>query len=396
MPVTDFIAALKDNPYFGAGFGLVGVGSALALARKGLQLGLVAFRRHYMITLEVPGSDRSYSWLLNWLSRQATRTQHLSVETAYLQHEGGRVSTRFNFVPSPGSHFIWYQRKWIQVERNREKQMVDLNTGSPWESVTLTALGTDRQIFIGILHEARKLALLECEGKTVMYSAVGAEWRPLGAPRRRRPLASVVLERGLAERIVRDVRDFIDNPKWYSDRGIPYRRGYLLYGPPGCGKSSFITALAGELEYSICLLSLSASGLSDDRLQHLLSAAPQHSLILLEDVDAAFLGRDLAAENPAAYQGLGRLTFSGLLNALDGVASSEARIIFMTTNHVDRWREAPRVRDGEIPRVGDDRRGFLREGLQGPAEIQCPGGGPQIHPQTGSLSQGPAEPAAGD
>lgn len=38
------------------------------------------------------------------------------------------------------------------------------------------------------------------------------------------------------------------------------------------------------------------------------------------------------------YQGLGRLTFSGLLNALDGVASTEARIVFMTTNHVDRYK----------------------------------------------------------
>lgn len=40
--------------------------------------------------------------------------------------------------------------------------------------------------------------------------------------------------------------------------------------------------------------------------------------------------------DPAVYQGMGCLTFSGLLNALDGVASSEARIIFMTTNYVDR------------------------------------------------------------
>lgn len=40
--------------------------------------------------------------------------------------------------------------------------------------------------------------------------------------------------------------------------------------------------------------------------------------------------------DPVKYQGLGRLTFSGLLNALDGVASTEARIVFMTTNHMDR------------------------------------------------------------
>ncbi|KAM5270999.1 mitochondrial chaperone BCS1 isoform 1-T4 [Hipposideros larvatus] len=347
MPLSDFILALKDNPYFGAGFGLVGVGTALALARKGAQLGLLAFRRHYMITLEVPARDRSYAWLLSWLTRHSTRTQHLSVETSYLQHESGRISTKFEFVPSPGNHFIWYQGKWIRVERSREMQMIDLQTGTPWESVTFTALGTDRKVFFNILEEARELALQQEEGKTVMYTAMGSEWRPFGYPRRRRPLNSVVLQQGLAERIVKDIREFIDNPKWYTDRGIPYRRGYLLYGPPGCGKSSFITALAGELEHSICLLSLTDSSLSDDRLNYLLSVAPQQSLVLLEDVDAAFLSRDLAAENPVKYQGLGRLTFSGLLNALDGVASTEARIVFMTTNHVDRLDPAL-IRPGRI------------------------------------------------
>jgi len=38
----------------------------------------------------------------------------------------------------------------------------------------------------------------------------------------------------------------------------------------------------------------------------------------------------------SAYEGLSRVTFSGLLNALDGVASSEARVLFMTTNYLER------------------------------------------------------------
>ncbi|CAJ0967602.1 unnamed protein product [Ranitomeya imitator] len=327
MPLSDFLAALKDNPYFGAGFGLVGVGTALALARKGAQLGMVAFRRHYMITLEVPSKDKSYHWLLSWISHHAKRTQHLSVETSYLQHESGRISTKFDFVPSPGNHFIWYRNKWIRIERNREKQMIDLHTGTPWESVTFTAIGTNRDIFFNILQEARELALRQQEGKTIMYTALGAEWRPFGFPRRRRPLTSVVLEEGISDKIVQDVKGFIDNPKWYSDRGD--------------------TALAGELEYSICLMSLSDNSLSDDRLNHLLSVAPQQSIILLEDVDAAFVSRDLAKQNPAAYQGFGRLTFSGLLNALDGVASTEARIVFMTTNHIDRLDPAL-IRPGRV------------------------------------------------
>ncbi|XP_046567147.1 mitochondrial chaperone BCS1-like [Haliotis rubra] len=347
MTLTDIIASLKDNPYFGAGFGLFGLGAAAALSRKSLQAGMIMFRRHCMITLEVSSRDKSYFWLLQWISTHGTRTQHLSVQTTFNQTETGKVSTQFDFVPSPGSHFFRYGNNWIRVERNREKQMLDLQTGVPFETVTLTSVGRNREMFFDILDQARKLALQKQEGKTVMYTAMGAEWRPFGYPRRKRPMSSVVLDRGISEKILDDIREFTEKPEWYIERGIPYRRGYLLYGPPGCGKSSYIVALAGALDYSICVLNLSERGLSDDRLNHLLTVAPEQSIILLEDVDAAFLSRDLAKENPAAFQGMGRLTFSGLLNALDGVASAEARIIFMTTNYIDRLDPAL-IRPGRV------------------------------------------------
>ncbi|KAL8588865.1 mitochondrial chaperone [Nucella lapillus] len=347
MPVAEFMSSLGTNPYFSAGAGLFGVGMAAAVFRRASQMGTILFRRHCMITLEVTSQDKSFQWLLQWISRYGTRTQHLSVETTFSQTDTGKVNTQFDFVPSPGSHFFNYRGYWIRVERNREKQMVNFQAGLPFETVTMTTLGRNRDLFFDILDDARKLALQSQEGKTVMYNAMGGEWRPFGYPRRKRPLQSVILERGLSEKILEDVKEFIDSPKWYMERGIPYRRGYLLYGPPGCGKSSYIMALAGALDYNICVLNLSEKGLSDDRLNHLLTVAPEQSIILLEDVDAAFLNRDLTKDNPAMYQGMGRLTFSGLLNALDGVASAEARIVFMTTNYLDRLDPAL-IRPGRV------------------------------------------------
>lgn len=176
---------------------------------------------------------------------------------------------------------------------------------------------------------------------------MGPDWRQFGQPRKRRPIKSVVLGESVTERIIADCREFIGNPKWYADRGIPYRRGYLLHGPPGCGKSSFITALAGELEFSICLLNLSERGLTDDRLNQLLNNAPERSIILLEDIDAAFVSREETSAQAAAFEGLNRVTFSGLLNCLDGVASTEARIVFMTTNYLERLDPAL-IRPGRI------------------------------------------------
>ncbi len=89
-----------------------------------------------------------------------------------------------------------------------------------------------------------------------------------------RELSSVVLGKGKKEAIVSDVKRFMERDRWYAERGIPYRRGYLLHGAPGSGKSSFITALAGHLDFNICLLNLSERGLTDDKLNHLLSNAP--------------------------------------------------------------------------------------------------------------------------
>ncbi|XP_072033627.1 mitochondrial chaperone BCS1-like [Amphiura filiformis] len=345
MGFADLIAALKDNPYFGAGFGLIGVGTLLAVAKKGVQYGSIAARRHFMMTMEVPSKDKSYYWLLNWITANARNAQHLSVETTFKQSESGKIDTQFDFVPSPGNHYFRYRNTWIWVERNREKQMIDLHTGTPWETVTLTAIGRNKQLFFDILNQSREMALERQEGKTIMYTAMGAEWRQFGYPRRRRPINSVILDKGISEGMLDDVQEFIKNPKWYSDRGIPYRRGYLLYGPPGCGKTSYIMALAGQLQYSICVMNLSERSLSDDRLNHLMNVAPQQSIILLEDIDAAFVSRE--DQDDAKYQGMGRVTLSGLLNTLDGVASTEARIVFMTTNYLDRLDPAL-IRPGRV------------------------------------------------
>lgn len=83
--------------------------------------------------------------------------------------------------------------------------------------------------------------------------------------------------------------------------------------------------------------------MTDERLSYLLTILPRRTLVLLEDVDAAFTGRNQA--ETADYQS--NVTFSGLLNALDGVTSAEERILFLTTNHVERLDSAL-VRPGRI------------------------------------------------
>jgi len=50
--------------------------------------------------------------------------------------------------------------------------------------------------------------------------------------RPKRPLSSIILDVGIKEKILADAKDFLKSKKWYTERGIPFRRGYLLVSPP--------------------------------------------------------------------------------------------------------------------------------------------------------------------
>lgn len=107
MTVIDYVESLSGNPYFGAGFGLFGVGAAAAVLRKCLLGATILFRRRWMMTLEVPCRDKSYQWLLQWITEKAAKqTQHLSVETSFEQKDTGSIKTKYDFIPSIGTHFF--------------------------------------------------------------------------------------------------------------------------------------------------------------------------------------------------------------------------------------------------------------------------------------------------
>lgn len=342
LPLPDWLAT---NPYFTAGFGLAGMGAAMTLLRSSAASVNAICRRQLLMSLEIPSRDFSYQWVMQWLVAKGVHgSRHLGVETTYTK-VAGRQSAFFDFVPSPGHHWVWYRGFPLYMERHRETKSVDMSTGAPFETLTLTTIARPR-LFQELLQQAKEAALLKEEGKTVIYQSHGPEWRPFGQPKRIRPFDSVILDGGAAEQIYLDIMDFLSSHAWYLERGIPYRRGYLLHGPPGCGKSSYVTALAGRLGYNICMLNLGDPGMTDDRLQHLLAVAPPRTLVLLEDVDFAVAQRTKPDES-GPYAGVMHVSFSGLLNALDGVAATEERIVFMTTNH---YQALPRalVRPGRV------------------------------------------------
>ncbi|KAI3092598.1 hypothetical protein CBS147333_10221 [Penicillium roqueforti] len=148
------------------------------------------------------------------------------------------------------------------------------------------------------------------------------------------------MDKQVQDDLLGDIKDFLnkDTQRWYADRGIPYQRGYLLYGPPSTGKSSFSLSLAGEFELDIYTLQL--SGISNSKLMALFAELPPHCIILLEDIDAAGIGRRENTDTDQENKQSTRVTLSSLLNILNDILSQEGRVLVITTNHIEHLDEA--------------------------------------------------------
>ena len=249
QPSTSFLPldALFNNPLFAGGVGLASIGAAAAIGRRAVIRGASLAKRRLLVDVEISKQDDAYQWLLAWLAIprppanflnvNLSRIHHYAVDTTSRSMRKGERASHAHFMVNAGygRHIVRHGKAFISV--NREKQSTsNMQTGEPHETLTLTTLYAHRNVFADIFREAQELALSAQEGKTIMYSTRGMDWDRFGEPRRKRPLDSVILDRGVKEGIVADVKDFLRRQQWYVDRGIPYRRGYLLYGPPGSGK----------------------------------------------------------------------------------------------------------------------------------------------------------------
>ncbi|CAD6256293.1 unnamed protein product [Miscanthus lutarioriparius] len=165
--------------------------------------------------------------------------------------------------------------------------------------------------------------------------------------------------------IMEDLTAFREAKEYHSKVGKAWKRGYLLHGPPGTGKSTMIGAMANFLEYDVYDLDLTS--IKDNaELRKLFLDTTDRSIIVIEDIDAIEVelttkrkGKEAAEENDGNHvmievsdkNNKGKVTLSGLLSFVDGLwsACGSERIFVFTTNHVDRLDPAL-IRRGRMDR----------------------------------------------
>ncbi|XP_038903111.1 AAA-ATPase At4g25835-like [Benincasa hispida] len=149
---------------------------------------------------------------------------------------------------------------------------------------------------------------------------------------------TLALETELKKQIMDDLTAFSAGREFYSRVGRAWKRGYLLYGPPGSGKSSLIAAMANFLCYDVYDLELTKVS-DNSELRSLLIQTTNRSVIVIEDIDCSVdLTADRVTKTAAREdheEEMGRVTLSGLLNFTDGLWSccGEERIVVFTTNY---------------------------------------------------------------
>ncbi|KAG1751425.1 uncharacterized protein EDB91DRAFT_1234814 [Suillus paluster] len=341
------------------GMKLVVLGGTVETARRASSSAWSHFLNSFFLTAHFSEEDYPYDWLMLWLSRRPEWQRSREFETTTRtttpgfsgsrqadnsfgdeeEEEGdedsppGKVKTRVVFQPTfDTTHTIYYKGHWLRVRRSKKQD------SSGCEVLSISVVARNNTILKQLVLQAKKEYEAEAIHRIQIYFADShGSWRWTDS-RHKRPMSSIVLNPGVKEMLLNDTRDFLKSEKWYADRGIPFRRGYLLHGVPGSGKSSLIHAIAGELMLDIYVV--------DSTLTTLMGRVPARCIVLLEDLDAAFTrsvtrdkssnGTPDSSSNSSEESTPEQPVTSSSSRHRHGVAAAEGRILFATTNHLER------------------------------------------------------------
>jgi hypothetical protein len=162
-------------------------------------------------------------------------------------------------------------------------------------------------------------------------------------------LANLIFPRRVKE-LIKEIELWRNNRQWYRDKGIPWKRGWLLYGPPGTGKTALARAFAEDLNLPIYVFILAEMGNHELMRAWTEMQVNVPCIALIEDIDNVFHGRENVArkhglmplmltadrkdDNKGERRPLTPLTFDCLLNCLDGVERADGVFTIITTNDV--------------------------------------------------------------
>ena len=220
----------------------------------------------------------------------------------------------------------------------------------PADDVSLDVASSDQEAAQDVLDEIRRLAVLHnvFRGHVITFGGEvfgrdrGALLRFLDRPRLDR--SALVLPAALLDSIERQVLGIARHADRLLASGQHLKRGVLLHGAPGTGKTHTIRYLIGELP-GVTVVVISGYGLRWIAEACSVARMLQPSVVVIEDVD-------LIAEERGHRPGQHPLLFQ-LLNEMDGLAEDANVTFLLTTNRPELLETALAARPGRIDHAAE-------------------------------------------
>jgi chaperone BCS1 len=243
------------------------------------------------MTITVKDDDAAFVWVKEWFLEQkfVTRIRSVDLDTRLRREQTA-------LIPAEGHHWFWYHGRPFRVASHRSDEKRGWSsTRTEW--LIFRTCGRKQSFLkrfvadIAASHE-RSVALTSS-----LHIRDDDYWMRVEgyAPR---SLDSVILKAGEKECLVQDIEKFKNAQERYRKLGVPYHRGYLFYGPPGSGKTSIVSALAGH--FGISIYGINLTDFNDKSLLKAINEVPPKSLILFEDIDCMKTGKARSDGDAAA------------------------------------------------------------------------------------------------
>jgi chaperone BCS1 len=339
----EILKALGASPIFTGALLASALGAAAYKAKDALSQLLEKVRSYFVFTARVYQYDELFYAMEDWCGRHHGQSYRdveagLSPRNDWADYDAYKAAraagNRREVFTIQEENIFTVKRGGKRILVRREKEKTESRTPPGPSGGSAKDRFFCKYVIYGWFARKEVLAMLQeiadeydaAMKKTSVrvYSNSGwGEWTRLGNIEPKEE-GALCLPREVRQATIEDAKRFTQSKEFYAARNIPYKRGYCLHGPPGTGKTSLSLALAASVHRSVFILNMNSLG-DDASLIRCFSAMDQNGVLLIEDIDKIFAGRE-------AQKGVD-VSFSALLNCLDGGLFREGLITIITTNH---------------------------------------------------------------
>jgi chaperone BCS1 len=328
--LDSLFAALASNQLLVGGVGTLAFGSLMYVLRTVPQKILEFVERTMWTRVFVESMSNEYPDVDAFIEGR-----RLDFFSRSLEIKDGSLKTGF------GGGWGTYRGVLFNYSKTKSAQQL-----THFETITISFLTRDRRVVERFMADCKP----EEHRNSIYISLYGAGGSDGGLRRRKRGLHTVFVDQPIKDRLVARFKWFLGAEEWHSARGIPWKLGIVLHGPPGTGKTSLIHALASDFGFDIKYVkSLHGLGAA-------FKSGMKSDLFVIEDIDtiAGALTRDGTHEkqgdNPADGRAMRGSPLHEILNSMDGMQTPDGLKFIVTTNHLDRLDPAI-IRPGRIDDV---------------------------------------------